>query len=405
MLSVVRLMFTIYVAAIPLESIVWEPLGSTPQRLVGMLAGILWLFFVLVSTRGKVRWVRGEAALVAFAGWVLASVGWAGNTSAAGYALSITQLVLLTIAIADIQSRSAPFPTLFDAYWVGSLLAAMLGLGLSQGIGTSERLALSENVGPGHFAAALVPGVLFAVDALGTRRSLKSKVLMVAGLVLLGYNLLATGTRSAVLAVLAGTGVLLYHRPGRRMVALLPIAALVVMLLVNPVVYNRFVVDAWESRGTGRIDIWQVGLRIATMNPLWGVGIGSFSTSYTEDMIREAGVTSWIATAAGRDAHNIYLQVFSELGVIGLVLLGAPIAVALVGAWRRARAGDSHCTLALAILVAYLVEAFFLPMLNRKYLWFAIALALGSSSQHRRDALRQRALADPTSLPLKAAET
>jgi exopolysaccharide production protein ExoQ len=63
---------------------------------------------------------------------------------------------------------------------------------------------------------------------------------------------------------------------------------------------------------TGRTDlIWDVLLPIAQQNPLLGLGFGSF----------------WIRSVPGltldvNEAHNGYLDVYLELGIAGLILIG-----------------------------------------------------------------------------------
>jgi tetratricopeptide (TPR) repeat protein len=71
-----------------------------------------------------------------------------------------------------------------------------------------------------------------------------------------------------------------------------------------------------------RYDYWRVALDVAEESPLKGVGAGNFQDVYT--VKREDEKHS-------RYAHNIWLRVLSETGIIGLLLLLGMFAAALTG--------------------------------------------------------------------------
>jgi O-antigen ligase len=65
-----------------------------------------------------------------------------------------------------------------------------------------------------------------------------------------------------------------------------------------------------DDTGAGRTDIWKAGIQLLLTHP-WGVGIHGYST--VEGLSHE-GLGKWST------AHNSFLQIGVELGVIGLVL-------------------------------------------------------------------------------------
>jgi O-antigen ligase len=79
--------------------------------------------------------------------------------------------------------------------------------------------------------------------------------------------------------------------------------------------------------GNGRGDYWRVAWEMAREEPLHGTGAGSFEAHWLRDRP---------ISFHARDAHNLYLETFAELGTLGLVLLVATLALPLV-VLRRAR--------------------------------------------------------------------
>lgn len=81
----------------------------------------------------------------------------------------------------------------------------------------------------------------------------------------------------------------------------------------------------------GRIDHWRVAMGSFATAPLAGLGAGTFELTWLRERSR---------TAPARDAHSLYLEVLSELGVVGLVLLAVALATLLYGFARHARGPD-----------------------------------------------------------------
>ena len=79
--------------------------------------------------------------------------------------------------------------------------------------------------------------------------------------------------------------------------------------------------------GNGRVPQWRVAWRDFERSPIVGQGAGSYELAWNELRPYPGKV---------RDAHSLYLETLSELGVLGLALLVAALAVPLL-AVRRAR--------------------------------------------------------------------
>ena len=96
-----------------------------------------------------------------------------------------------------------------------------------------------------------------------------------------------------------------------------------------------------------RAQYWRVAWRAFERHPLLGSGAGTFDEQWLR--YRGSGVSV-------RDAHSLYLETLSELGVVGLLLLVVVLALPIVVS-RRTR--DPLTTACLASYCAFLVHAGF----------------------------------------------
>lgn len=82
----------------------------------------------------------------------------------------------------------------------------------------------------------------------------------------------------------------------------------------------------------GRSQIWQTALKGFASAPIKGTGAGTFEFVWYR--YRSAGESPVV------NAHNLYLETLSDLGIIGLLLLIGALAAILVAIARRARGPD-----------------------------------------------------------------
>lgn len=96
----------------------------------------------------------------------------------------------------------------------------------------------------------------------------------------------------------------------------------------------------------GRIDLWKVAWHQADAHLLLGDGAGSYARYYLQHRTTTQNVN---------DAHSLYLETLAELGVVGLALLAAALALPLVAAVRFRR--RRLVPFAAAAYCAYLAHA------------------------------------------------
>jgi O-antigen ligase len=93
-------------------------------------------------------------------------------------------------------------------------------------------------------------------------------------------------------------------------------------------------VGAFETRGVkgSRLDLWADMLPMVPDFPVFGVGGNAFSSAYP--LYQTIWRRDWIG-----EAHNEYLQVLFDLGLVGVVLVGGLLVFVFRAAWRGAARG------------------------------------------------------------------
>jgi O-antigen ligase len=232
-----------------------------------------------------------------------------------------------------------------------------------------------------HFAGymeltiALPLGLLFAG---GVAREKMLLYLFVAGL--MGIALVMTASRGGIISLIAEimffvivTAIFRKHNEYRHRrtsrlkavgVRLGLAAALLVGLFIGVLTMggemslNRLIVDSVNTNDptTGRAHFWSVTLEIIKAHPLIGTGLGAFGVVYTKFDTRNGLFRL-------EQAHNDYLQVLSDGGIIGAALALAFVSLLFYRAFVRARSRDDFrrgvALSALGGCFAVLVHSFF----------------------------------------------
>jgi O-antigen ligase len=262
---------------------------------------------------------------------------------------------ILLIFVAERIARDAE--KRYRMFWAIAGWTGLLGaIAVAQQVAGNDKLMwireipkdsapLGPFVNPNHFAGYVELGILVAFGLAlailaraegrltwqGIRLVLTDRVwglprvFALGVIVLLGLaGLVLTKCRGGQLALVAGLFVLL---PVGRLRKLLPVGAvlLVVLALAMGVASwlgseEQTLQTAFFAENTGdlslamRSDIWGRTWRIVADHPLTGTGLGTFEWAYAAND-REG---EWQGTI---QAHNEYLQLASETGLVGITLL------------------------------------------------------------------------------------
>jgi O-antigen ligase len=163
-----------------------------------------------------------------------------------------------------------------------------------------------------------------------------------------------------------------------------------VVLLGGEFSINRFIDSVnTDDPTTGRAHFWAVTLDIIKAHPYVGVGLGAFGVIYTRYDTR-SGLYRL------EQAHNDYLQVLSDGGIVGAVLALSFVVLLFYKAIQRAKSRDDFRRgVALASLsgcFAVLVHSFFDFTLHTtsNALLFLVLAALATLNGRVENAPRKR---------------
>ena len=381
-----------------------------PLRIV-LIVGVACAISTLLTPAGKrqpllrqreVRTVLGLGGLAA----VLLPFGvWPGGSLAflLGNYSKVVVLFLLIVALATdaAVTRKLIWAVLLGVGLLGIFTLSGASLMTSQEYAIG-RAAASSTYDPNDIAMIMVStlplAVLGATALRGIGRAGAASVAVICVLAAI-----KTVSRGGFIGLAVVTMLLLsrLRSAGARLVA--GVAIIAVLGLAAPAAYWNVIDTIWKPAGTGdvergilpRVEIWNLGLNLFLRDPLTGVGIGMYENAAGLAFGRSGG---WVT------AHNSFLQIAAELGLIGLVLFIALLGFSIGNARRVRRAARTDRGLhevewiATAVeisLYAYMVVGFALSQAYAAMFYFLVAVATALRAQLE---LRERAL-----VPIEAA--
>jgi O-antigen ligase len=321
------------VFAMPWEDAITIPGFGTSVRLIGMIAIGLGIFAII--ERGKVR--RPAAGHIVMAVFVLlAALSYLWSLYPEGtlvQAFSYVQLLAMVWLIWELAPRVREQMRLMQAYVLGTFVSGVDTLYLF--------FSHQESVYQRYAGARLDANDLGLIMALSIPMSyyllIENKGWMAwicrLQLVLAGTTILLTASRGATLATLVALTIVPLTQArltGRQRVAML----LTVSLLVYSAVL--FVpASSWErlstlpsefTQGTltGRTIIWKAGWEIFRAHPFFGIGANAFRLIVSRVLAEPIRLEE---RDPAPPAHNTFLSVLVEQGVIGFTVFCALLGV------------------------------------------------------------------------------
>jgi O-antigen ligase len=208
----------------------------------------------------------------------------------------------------------------------------------------------------GGFLLLLVPLALSAMLISRRRR-----VLFAAAAFAAAVGVYASFSRGALIGLALVP--FLFLR-GWRLWIVGPLVALVVLFATPNLVRERFA-TLTSSGGeiSTRVDIWKTALSIWESHPLIGVGLGGFPQAYSQAQVPGKVFLPSTVFQPPPHAHNIFLQLLAEQGLLGLLAFAAILLAAVRTTLRLRRRSDRQARLLgsglLAALAAFLVHNLF----------------------------------------------
>lgn len=249
--------------------------------------------------------------------------------------------------------------SLLIPYWVGDpAINGTIGSGRSGGL-----LMQPEFNG---FALSLIYCVILASIYLNRSYAPVVKYSLCA-LCLIG--LYFSYTRGAWLAALLATILFMFKyglsSTNARYKSVLAIIALTLLIVAGSFINDRSAHDRTADSGTiyYRLNLWHPALKMIIKKPLFGHGIGQFEkTVYEYHEPLNIGPKMIMPFEEGTGTHNVFLNLLTEHGVVGLLLYGY-IFISIVAMARASSIrlwGKAGSLWVLAYTLVYLVNTQFL---------------------------------------------
>jgi putative inorganic carbon (HCO3(-)) transporter len=224
--------------------------------------------------------------------------------------------------------------------------------------------------GYGNFCAVAAVMVL----ALATRSENRVRRTLYMALAGVGFvGLLSSGSRGALLG--AGVALLLLlvigrsNRPIRFILAIAGLCGVLAVVTLNLLPLERIgVLD--DDTIQGRLTLYEAALLLFSQHPVIGVGLTNFG-----QLLPRVIVWNYENLAA----HNTYLQVLAENGVIGFLLFFIPLFYLLYRNFRAAQKSivALACTLGLSVILVHGLTDYFLGG-SQNTSMFAVVFGLAS---------------------------
>nr|MBI2905263.1 O-antigen ligase family protein [Chloroflexota bacterium] len=269
---------------------------------------------------------------------------------------------------------------------------------------TSDHRSSGPIGDPNYYAQMMLVLVPLALDRVWNERQRRMKLLAVWALAVSSLAIVFSFSRGGFIALLVMLGAMLAYRRQRPINWLIALAIGLVLLQFVPATYTQrlqTIVEIIPGFGNGvtttgpneaslrgRTSELIVAVQMFADRPILGVGLGNYSFYY-QSYSRRLGMDPRVEP---REAHNLYLEVAAETGLLGLSMFGILLWVMFTGILRaRHLLVAAKLTRYLDIisaytfsLVGYLTASLFIHAAYPRYLWLlvGIALAIPRVAQH-----------------------
>ena len=385
-LAVGLLVFLAFVNQVPFFNQVQDALFA----MVGLVA--IRAFFDVrgpgVVALRRQRWLF--VALGALVLWMLLSLAWAVAPDRA-----LTDIRAWVSAAAVLPLMVATLHTPRDIKVVMACFVAGAALSVGAGLVGVQMLPPDSSWDPDPsrlrglegdpniLAAVALAATFVACGLFATWRSLPARALVATAIAVLATGFVAAQSRGGLIAAAMVLPFILFTIRKRRRLLAAVIAGVAILGAVALFAGLGRDSDISPSSSSGRNDLWRVAVHMSADHPLLGVGPGGFvaeSASYSRDVGPIDHVEMLVEKP--QNAHNIWLQFLAEMGVGGLALLIAVVAICVrsghLAAKRFRRAGRRDLVvLAQSVTIAslaLLAAATFIPNSANRPLWVLLAL-------------------------------
>ena len=380
----------LFIFSFPVEKTFTVPGLGSVSKVLGALA--LGAGFVSALIDGRIRvpgWAHG--LLAAFVMWSAVTMRWTLDpASTSEKVITLAQLLGMAWLIWEFCARERNVTQLMQAYVFGTLLSAVNTLMRYQvARQTYYQRYAADGFDPNDFALTLALSIPISYG-LAVRAKSKMAWVYWAQLGLVCLTILLSASRTGFLASCVAASIIpltfaYTHRRQKLLIATGAAAGLLcVAALVPATSWQRLSTIGAEVKSGSLNDrgmIWRAGIAVFHDNWLAGTGSGAYPRSVEPELGWPQG---WLIVA-----HNTFLSVLVETGLIGFTLFAGFLAL-LARSIARMQ-GITRMLWAVTLMV-WFIGVNTLTWEIRKPTWFLFALCLAQASfTPARSALRRRA--------------
>ncbi len=335
---------------------VFAPIKDLSFQILALLALVLWALRII--NLNQLNWKKSnlDIPILLFLIWGCLSLIWSINIykSILDLPLFLSGPVIFYVVSNSVKEQNSIKRLLFIIIMVGMIMGAYgilqyLGIDFEFWKGNRGRnqvFGLFGNVN--YFAEYIILPLATAVNLFLAREKVFSRSFLLLSVLIMGIALLLTFTRSAYLGIAISILVMLFlflknapHEASKKYYKKVMVYLLLLIIITSAIIYiphplnqrntflgklrSRITLDSVIS-GTSilrRIATWKFTWMMVEDYFLWGSGLGTYDYHtlkyqgefFSQGQNRDIYPHGWAA-----QAHNEYLQRWSELGIIGLLI-------------------------------------------------------------------------------------
>lgn len=245
---------------------------------------------------------------------------------------------------------------------------------------------------PNAYSQIMLPLIPLALDRLWNERNKVLRVLAGWAFIATVLTVIFTFSRNGFMSMVIMLALMFVRRPPRASVLIATIVIAIPLLQFVPGQYMERIStlsdllpnsnnDAREEISfRGRLSENISGWMMFSDHPITGVGLANFPKHY-QSYARHLGIDN---RRVERGAHNLYLQIAAEQGLVGLVAFGTMVGLLFYGL-HQARQNflaahmPDYAGIALAFsigLLGYLLAGIFIHMAYPRHFWLLVGTAI-----------------------------
>ncbi len=366
-------------------------------RYVGILTLLVWLATVVM--KGKVRRPNVfHIILILFLLWNIASLFWTfASSETIQQIMTYVQLLALTLIIWDLYGSSKELISALQAFILGEYVAIFSTIynyirgqqisiysgGRYAGVGNANDLALVLTLG--------LPIAWFLATSIEIQKYPKIfRLLNIVYVPLAMFAIILTGTRTAIFAVIPALAYII-----SRFYRLKPIVRVSFFVAILGALFwfqsaiPKSTIERLESVFNsistgdlgGRLNLWRQSMLIFQTHPIIGIGSGALFSPFE----------------LGSVAHNTFLSILAELGLVGFAFFMCLLGVVVLQAIRQKK---DFARLWIVILAIWTIGVFTLTWEYRKVTWFLFTLIVVAANFSREKIVQKRSVITASNLAM-----